>query len=258
MDLNIGVFVDCFRRPIAEGLRLAVELEVPSFQVYITKGEMLAANMSKSARSKFVASYKDLGLELSATCGDFGLNFSDADSLEAKETLLNEAIIQTKDLGASVMTTHIGALGPDPDGMKEEAMAANLKRLGDYAASRGVTLATETGLESGAGLRTILERADTTGVGVNFDPANLVMNGFDHLAAVRELFPFIVHTHAKDGVREGDKHREVPLGEGAVDFPAYVGLLTELGYRGAYTIEREGGDDRVADIRNAVAFLKKL
>lgn len=137
-------------------------------------------------------------------------------------------------------------------------MAANLKRLGDFAANHGVTLATETGLESGVTLRRIIEAADTKGIGVNFDPANLVMRGFDHLAAVRELFPFIVHTHAKDGVRRGDKRLEVPLGEGGVDFPRYVGLLTALGYRGAYTIEREVGEDPVATIGKAVSFLRAL
>lgn len=258
MDLNIGIFVDGFRRPIAEGLRLAAEFKVRSFQVFITKGEMLAENMDKRARSAFVARYRDMGLELSATCGDFGLSFGDADFLKAKEPLLREAIVQTVDLGAAIMTTHIGALGDDPDGAKEETMVANIRRIAEYAADQGVTLATETGLESGERLRRILERADSKGVGVNFDPANLVMNGFDHLAAVRELFPLVVHTHAKDGVREGGVAREVPLGEGAVDFPIYVGLLTELGYKGAYTIEREGGEDRVGDIRKAVAFLKNL
>jgi len=84
------------------------------------------------------------------------------------------------------------------------------------------------------------------------------MNGFDHFEAVRELFPFIVHTHAKDGTRVGETKTEVPLGEGGVNFPRYVGLLRELGYHGAFTIEREQGADPVGDVRRAVTFLKSL
>jgi sugar phosphate isomerase/epimerase len=258
MKLNIGIFVDCLRLPIPEGLRLAARMKVQSFQVYVTREEMLAANMNRQARTDFVKQYKDSGLELSATCGDFGLNFGDDAALKAKEPMLMNAVIQTAELESAIMTTHIGALGDDPTGTREKIMAANLKRLGDFAARHGVTLATETGLESGATLRRILERAETQGLGVNFDPANLVMNGFDHLAAVRELFPFIVHTHAKDGVRREGKSQEVPLGDGHVNFPAYVGLLTSLGYSGAYTIEREVGEDAVGDIRKAVSFLKRL
>ena len=101
---------------------------------------------------------------------------------------------------------------------------------------------------------------DTKGIGVNFDPANLVMNRFDHMEAVRELAPYIVHTHAKDSVADGGdgKPREVPLGEGEVSFPVYVVLLKEVGYNGAYTIERECGDNPVEDVRKAVEFLKTL
>ena len=206
--LNVGVFVDSFDRPIDEGLQLAAEFGCGSFQVFVTRGDMLASRMNKQARSDFVKRYKDLGLRLSATCGDFGLNFGNAEAMTPKEPLLKEAILQSVDLETDIMTTHIGALGEDPDGRVRETMVRNLKRLGDFAADNGVILATETGLESGPVLRGLLEESNTKGIGVNFDPANLVMRGFDHLEAVRELFPFIVHTHAKDGVRENGKPRK--------------------------------------------------
>ncbi len=256
--LNVGAFIDGFRRPLDEGLRLAAEIGCDSFQVYVTSGEMLAANMDKQARADLVSRYRDLGLTLSATCGDFGMNFGNEEVMALKGPLLKEAIVQTVDLESNVMTTHIGGLGEDPDGKVREIMVRNLKRLGDFAADHGITFATETGLESGPGLRSIIEEADTKGLGVNLDPANLVMNGFDHLEAVRVLFPYIVHTHAKDGIRRDGQAKEVPLGEGDVNFPVYVGLLRELGYDGALTIEREAGDDPVGDIRQAVAFLKSL
>jgi len=256
--LNIGVFVDNLGIPVDKGLKIAAEIGCNSFQIYITGGEMLASNMNKEARADFVKKYQDAGLKLSATCGDFHLNFGDIEGMRQKEEILKDAILQTVDLGTNIMTTHIGTLGNDPEGKAKAAMVNNLKRLGDFAAEQGVKLATETGLESGPTLRSILEEADTPGLAVNFDPANLVMNGFDHLEAVRELIPFIVHTHAKDGTRVDEKANEVPLGEGGVNFPAYVGLLRELGYDGAYTIERERGDDPIEDVRKAVEFLKRL
>jgi len=258
MKLNVGVFVDGFRKPVAEGLKLAAKLGADSFQVYITGGEMLAATMGAAQRREFVKRYQDLGLKLSATCGDFGLNFGDAAVMQQKEPQLKAAIQQTVDLGARIMTTHIGCVGQDPDGSRERTMVANLKRLGDYAQGMGVTLATETGLESGKRLRGLLDASGSKGIGANFDPATRVMNGFDHPQAVRDLYPFIVHTHAKDGVRVNGKAAEVPLGEGGVDFPKYVALLTGLGYQGAFTIEREVGDDPVGDIGRAIRFLRAL
>lgn len=257
MPLKVGVLLDNLLVPLDQALKLTAQWGAECFQVFITKGPMLAANMPASARADFVKRYQDLGLTLSATCGDFGANFADAEMMKQKEPLLNQAIAQSAELGTAVMTTHIGALGEDE--ASAEAMAAALKRLGDRAVDAGVTLATETGLESGQSLREIIQRADTAGVAVNFDPANLVMSGFDHLQSVRDLADLIVHTHAKDGVRDADgKAREVPLGEGAVDYPKYVALLKELGYDGAYVIEREGGDDRTGDVQRAVEFLKGL
>jgi len=68
-----------------------------------------------------------------------------------------------------------------------------------------------------------------------------------------------VHTHAKDGVFDSGKtgHQEVPLGEGDVNFPHYLHALRETGFNGYLTIERECGDDPVADIAAAIAFLKQ-
>lgn len=54
-----------------------------------------------------------------------------------------------------------------------------------------------------------------------------------------------------------DAIREVPLGEGGVDWKNYIAALREIGYDGYLTIERECGDDPVADITAAVKFLQK-
>ena len=131
-------------------------------------------------------------------------------------------------------------------------------------------------------LRDFLDSLGSTGVGVNLDPANLVMvTGDDPVKAVHNLKKYIVHTHAKDGKRlmvkdpanDGNKladldpeyvygvlhpvpeafkgvklFEEVPLGTGSVDFPKYLAALEEIGYRGFLTIEREVGADPVGDI----------
>jgi len=158
-------------------------------------------------------------------------------------------------------------------------MLAACRELGDYAASRGVTFAIETGPELALTLKGFLDAVNSRGIGVNMDPANLVMvTGDDPVQAVRTLGRYIVHTHAKDGVKLGPcdpvqvynafaDHNvegldfgklfdEVPLGEGAVKWDEYLAALKEIGYRGFLTIEREVGNDPAADIRRAVEFLR--
>jgi sugar phosphate isomerase/epimerase len=119
--------------------------------------------------------------------------------------------------------------------------------------------ATETGPEDPKLMADFLRSFNSPALRVNYDPANLVMNGFDHVRGVRDLADFIVHTHAKDGVRGPDgKGREVPLGEGGVQWPEYLGALAEIGYGGFFAIEREVGDDPAKDIAKAAEFLRKF
>ena len=62
--------------------------------------------------------------------------------------------------------------------------------------------AIETGPELAATLKGFLDDIGTPGIGVNYDPANLVMvSGEDIVQGVYTLRDYIVHTHAKDGKR---------------------------------------------------------
>ena len=80
----------------------------------------------------------------------------------------------------------------------------------------------------------------------------------DPVQGVHLLKDYIVHTHAKDGVRNPDaSFLEVPLGKGGVDFDKYIAALNEIGYKGYLTIEREVGDNPAADIKMAVDFLNE-
>ena len=51
---------------------------------------------------------------------------------------------------------------------------------------------------------------------------------------------------------------EVPLGAGSVPFKEYLDALREIGFNGFLTIEREVGENPVADIRMAANFLRKF
>jgi sugar phosphate isomerase/epimerase len=185
-----------------------------------------------------------------------------------------------KDLDTEVVTTHIGVVPADPKHDRYKVMQEACEQLGDYGDKVGAYFAIETGPEKAVVLKAFLESLRSRGVRVNFDPANLVMVAGDVASeAVKTLGKHIVHTHAKDGVMlksidpelvytpggmvdgkrvvGSDYFLEVPLGEGKVDFDAYLPALASTGFKGFLTIEREVGADPEGDIRKAVAFLKE-
>jgi sugar phosphate isomerase/epimerase len=137
--------------------------------------------------------------------------------------------------------------------------------------------AIETGPEKAVILKDFLDTLNGAGMGVNFDPANLVMCAGDNpVSAVHTLKDYIVHTHAKDGIQlkpydtrriyaakyyglppaDETTYQEVALGEGKVDWQNYLTALKDIGYNGFLTVERECGADPAKDILTAVTFLK--
>ncbi len=96
-------------------------------------------------------------------------------------------------------------------------------------------------------------------VGICMDPSHNVWQGIDYLRATREYAAHIYHVHAKDTeiLTEGcyrygveGPHIESPVqrhgwwrhrlpGLGAVDWNAFITLLTDLGYAGDISIEHE-------------------
>ena len=83
----------------------------------------------------------------------------------------------------------------------------------------------------------------------------------DH-EAIEILGPYVQGIHAKDGLwptNPKELGKEVPIGQGKVDFPRIIARLKELDYRGAVTIEREiSGPQQLEDVRTAKNYLEKL
>ncbi len=264
---KIGVLADSFRLPIREGLKKAADVGAEGVQVYAVSGEMAAENMDAAARKDFKGFTAELGLEISALCGDLGghgfqIAAENVEKVERSKRIVDLAV----DVGTSVVTTHIGVVPEDREGETYKTMLAACRELGDYAKAAGVTFAIETGPEPAAALKGFLDDVGSPGIGVNMDPANLVMVvADDPVQAVHTLKDHIVHTHAKDGVQlkagdaagEGLSYKELPLGEGGVPWDGYLAALGEIGFSGFLTIEREAGDDPETDIREAVRFLKE-
>jgi sugar phosphate isomerase/epimerase len=99
-------------------------------------------------------------------------------------------------------------------------------------------------------------------VGVNFDPANMILyQKGDPIEALRILAPWLKQCHLKDARKTsviGKWGAEVPVGTGEVDWKAFFGVLDELQFEGNLCIEREAGPQRVADIKSAKQFVESL
>ena len=257
MALKIGVIHTSFRLPLKESLEKAKEVGGHGVQLWIATGELAPENLTETGKKDLLHLLESNNLEISATCGDIG-GFANPQGLEERVERTKRLIDLSVSLNAPIMTTHIGVVPEDWRETEQGKMMLDaVKEVAKYAENHGAFLASETGPESPELMRDFLDAVQSKGIAVNYDPANLVMKGFDYLGGVKVLAPYIVHTHAKDGIRVDGKGQEVALGEGHVDWDAYIAAMKEIGFNGYFTLEREVGPDPVADIKKAADFLKK-
>lgn len=259
-NFPIGVILESFRTDRSSAIKKAAQIGANGIQMYATQGENSPENLNAAARKALLDEVKSNGLVFSALCGDFNKGFTNPELnpelIERSKRIIDLAL----DLETNIVTTHIGKVPEDSSCDTYKIMQQACFELAEYADGVNAHFAIETGPEKATVLRSFLDTLGSTGVAVNLDPANLVMDwGDDPVAAVHTLAKYIVHTHAKDGIQllgEQPPYLELPLGKGKVDFPAYLKALEDEGYKGFLTIEREVGETPEADIRTAYDFLK--
>jgi sugar phosphate isomerase/epimerase len=279
--MKIGVLANNFHCPLTEALHKASKLGFTGVQIYATHGEFDSSLLkNKEALATYLKLLGDLGLVVSALCGDMGghgfeVQKDNAERIEKTRLIVDLAAA----CGTQVITTHIGVIPDDENSAQFTVMLEALDSIGAYGKTQGVTLAIETGPEKPETLKKFIGQTHG-GVGVNLDPANFVMvTGVDPARAVEILGEHIVHTHVKDGImkqqtdpariyrffaeggiedlRMEDYFRETPVGEGSVNFDAYLAALKKSAYNGFFTIEREAGQNPENDIAAAAAFIRK-
>ncbi len=165
-------------------------------------------------------------------------------------------------MGLKMVAFHAGFLPheeSDPDFAK---LLERIQRIAALFDKKGITLGCETGQETAETLRAFLTKAACPNLGVNFDPANMILyDKGDPIAALRVLGPWVKQFHIKDAKRTripGTWGEEVVVGTGEVDWKAFSRTLNDLHYNGNCCIEREAGNQRAADIRAGRDYLQTL
>lgn len=273
IDAGLGVHLD-----------VAHELGVPTVHLHTPHAETRTEANAVAFRQRLA----ELGIKISVVFAGFeGESYADIPTVErtvglAPEATRAERLVELKAIadfarllsdeatsyagGPIPVGLHIGFVPHDTqsDGFKH--VVAATQAICDHCAPHGQAVHLETGQEPADVLEKFLAACDRENLGVNFDPANMILYGCgEPLPALKRLGTHIRSVHCKDA-KWSDKPGETwgvetPLGEGDVDFPAFVGVLNEIGYDGPLTIEREIPQEperQKAEIGSALKLLRSL
>jgi sugar phosphate isomerase/epimerase len=165
------------------------------------------------------------------------------------------------ELGLKLVTFHAGFLPHAESDPKFSVMLNRLSQVAQIFAERDIHVALETGQEKATDLATVLMRLKESRLGVNFDPANMLLYGSgDPIEALKLLAEWIRQVHIKDAKKNhvaGIWGEEMAAGSGEVDWPSFFSVLKEIHFTGNFVIEREAGTQRVADVRTAKSLVEQ-
>jgi len=165
-------------------------------------------------------------------------------------------------LKLKLVTFHAGFLPHEESDPNFAKLFQRISQIADLFSKAGISLGFETGQETAGTLSQFLKKLNRPTVGVNFDPANMILYGKgDPIAALRTLAPWLKQCHIKDAnltKTPGTWGEEVVVGTGQVDWKAFFATLRDVKFAGDCCIEREAGSQRVADIRAARDYVTTL
>ena len=166
-------------------------------------------------------------------------------------------------IGVVDVVTHVGFLPEVPSTTEYHKLIIALREGAEYRKANGEYFLFETGQERPVTLKRTIEDVGTENLGINLDPANLILYGKANPIDALDVFgEYVRGVHGKDGfypTNGKELGKEVKIGDGKVNFPEFIKKLKAVGYDGAITIEREiSGDEQTKDIIHAKELLESL
>jgi sugar phosphate isomerase/epimerase len=238
------------RRSLPEAQRLGasgVELAA--------QGELLPPQLTQSGRREVRHLLRSHDLELSAVFCPLRRGLDEAENQEARIDFVRQVMDLSFDLGPRLVIVQAGRMPEKPEDANFPRMHDALEALGRHGDRSGTRLALDTGLESAETLTQFLARFDTGSLGVNYNPANLLVSGHNPYESARVFRQRILHANAQDARRVSpNRTATVPVGHGDLDWLLLLGTLEEIEYHGALDVL---GDD-VAELGGGVNVLRRL
>jgi sugar phosphate isomerase/epimerase len=257
--MKIGIRLECLGLPLRRAIDEAARMGAAGVQ-FDAVGELSPERLSDTGRRELKNLLRARGLELTALGCPLRRGLDVTEDQQPRLEFVRKVMNFAFEMGPRTVILSAGQVPEKEDEPRAGVLRESLSNLSRYGDHMGTRVALETGLESGEALAAYLATYHAESLGANLVPGNLLLHGFNPMAAARALAGRIFHVHARDGRRSSTSRaaREAALGAGDIDWLAYLETLEELEYRGYLVVVRDEGERRAAEIEAGVKFLKRL
>jgi len=246
-------------RHFRDSLKIAHSLGVDGVEVDGRYG-LSPDEVSRSGLRQIRKWLDDYGLRVSAVNFPTRRGYGDPEALEARLTATKTAMQLAYDLGAKLLTIHVGAIPVSEDDPEWKLLVEVLADLGSWGDRVGTTIAVEAGRADPDDLLRLFDALPEGALACTLATGLLVVHRHDPVEAIHQLGSHIVSVHATDAVAGpiAGRGRAVVLGTGQVDFPAVLGSLEEHAYHGWLTLEAVEPVAARREIDSAIGFLQSI
>jgi sugar phosphate isomerase/epimerase len=257
--LKIGIVAESTGLPVRQALVAAARMGARGVQVDAT-GDLGPDQLTATGRRDFRNLLRSSELELAALNVPMRRGLDTGEDLQPRIERVRKTMLLATDLGARRVVIPSPKLPDDETAPRAQFLREALTALGTYGDRVGCFAALEIGYDPGEKVKAYLASFDVGSLKVTYDPANFLLHGHDPLAQLTPLVGLIEHVHARDAKFAGLSRgiQEVPVGAGDVDWMALTATLQVLDFGGFLTVEREQGENKLADVTNGVKFLLRF
>ncbi len=200
----------------------------------------------------------DTGVEVLTVCAnyfmDHRLSTADEAARQAHVRTLCDWLPLAAEIGVQVFMLPILERAEVQTDADRAALLGSLREPLARARDLGLRVALETELPARE-FTSLIDEADDSTLGAYFDCGNAAAQGYDPAADLAGLGCRVIGIHLKDRPRDGGN---VPLGEGAIDFPQFMEAVEASPYSGPLVLETTPGDDPIAFATRHAQFVRAL
>jgi sugar phosphate isomerase/epimerase len=258
-SLPLGISIATLGLPLKKALPLLAEWGIANVELD-ARTEFKPSEFGESAIRQLRKMLDDHRLSVGTISYQTRRGYNVQEDLDARLAGTRAAMKFAASLGCRFVTNHIGLVPDEEDSAEWKLMTEVLAELGSFGQHVGAILCAKTGMQPAGSLSRLLAALPTGSLGIDFSPGQLLVHGHDPLATIEALGESILHVHANDATPGFGMSRGtlVPLGRGKADWPAMLGALQERDYRGSFTLEAIGTEDRDEELLRSVKYLRSL
>jgi sugar phosphate isomerase/epimerase len=234
-----------------------------AIQIGTVASEFEPQRFGETARRHLRRFVNDQSLEIAALLVDIGgIRFGDPARLEEGVDRTVAAIQMAAQMHVPIVTVELGPIVPEDAHVEQ-----SLRQLAQTCDSTGTFLALQTGYTNPEEMARMIRRLGAPTVRACYDPAGLLLGGFEALSGIEPLAEQIILAYVRDAIAgrgsqsgggRAPQGRETPLCEGELDLAEYLAALQEASYFGPLIVRRMQAMNPTAELSKAKESLESF